>query len=122
MYPWQIKGFPEPDGVAYIQVDGVAYLVTANEGDIKEYEKSDFPFEWAEAQRGNAFSCKYQQELYAVKYVPSDLQFSFKTGLKKSLIFMWILWENKVAPSCSSQTIDVEHHCNLLMSKPVIRV
>ena len=56
MYPWPVKGIPQPDGVAYIQVDGVAYLITANEGDLKEYEQPDFPFEWTEAQRGGKFS------------------------------------------------------------------
>ena len=56
MQPWDIRGMPQPDGVAYIRLDGTAYLATANEGDIKEYEESDgFPFDWNESQRGNDF-------------------------------------------------------------------
>lgn len=34
---WPIKGLYMPDAIAYYEVDGTGYLVTANEGDAREY-------------------------------------------------------------------------------------
>jgi hypothetical protein len=38
MANWPIKGFYMPDGIANYTVDGVQYLVTANEGDARDYD------------------------------------------------------------------------------------
>ena len=37
--PWPVKGVYMPDGIASYQVGGKTYLVTANEGDAREYLK-----------------------------------------------------------------------------------
>lgn len=34
---WPVKGFYMPDGIANISIEGITYLVTANEGDEREY-------------------------------------------------------------------------------------
>ncbi|SFF16498.1 choice-of-anchor I family protein [Thermoflexibacter ruber] len=34
---WKVKGMYQPDAIAYYEVGGVPYLVTANEGDAREY-------------------------------------------------------------------------------------
>lgn len=34
---WPVKGMPMPDGIAAFDVDGKTYLITANEGDGREY-------------------------------------------------------------------------------------
>jgi hypothetical protein len=35
--PWPVKGMYLPDGIASFKVDGQEYLITANEGDAREY-------------------------------------------------------------------------------------
>lgn len=35
---WKVKGMYQPDAIAYYEVGGVPYLVTANEGDAREYD------------------------------------------------------------------------------------
>jgi len=35
--PWPVKGMYQPDGIAAFEVDGKTWLVTANEGDQREY-------------------------------------------------------------------------------------
>ena len=37
--PWPVKGVYMPDGIASYQVSGRTFLVTANEGDAREYTK-----------------------------------------------------------------------------------
>lgn len=34
---WPVKGMYQPDALAYFEVDGQAYLITANEGDSRDY-------------------------------------------------------------------------------------
>jgi hypothetical protein len=36
--PWPVFGMYEPDGIAHFQVDGRSYLITANEGDTRDYD------------------------------------------------------------------------------------
>lgn len=36
--PWPVKGFYQPDSIASYAVDGETYLVTANEGDARDYD------------------------------------------------------------------------------------
>ncbi|MGS2717328.1 choice-of-anchor I family protein [Eionea flava] len=36
--PWPVKGFYQPDSIASYTVDGETYLVTANEGDARDYD------------------------------------------------------------------------------------
>lgn len=38
---WPIKGMYMPDAIAYYEVDGTGYIVTANEGDSREYDAFD---------------------------------------------------------------------------------
>ncbi len=45
---WKVKGMYQPDAIAYYEVGGVPYLVTANEGDAREYAG------FSEARRVNA--------------------------------------------------------------------
>lgn len=35
---WPVKGMYQPDGIAVLQTDGVPYLFTANEGDVREWD------------------------------------------------------------------------------------
>lgn len=35
---WPIKGIYQPDAIAVFQIDGEEYLITANEGDARDYE------------------------------------------------------------------------------------
>ena len=35
---WPVKGMYQPDAIDYFSVGGQAYLITANEGDAREYE------------------------------------------------------------------------------------
>ncbi|MEL6812611.1 MAG: choice-of-anchor I family protein [Bacteroidota bacterium] len=35
---WPVKGMYMPDAIAFYEVDGVSYIVTANEGDAREYD------------------------------------------------------------------------------------
>ncbi|MBL6827311.1 MAG: choice-of-anchor I family protein [Opitutales bacterium] len=37
-YPWPVLGMLMPDSIASYQVDGVNYIVTANEGDARDYD------------------------------------------------------------------------------------
>ena len=39
--PWPVMGMYQPDAIASYKVDGTTYLVTANEGDAREYEAED---------------------------------------------------------------------------------
>lgn len=36
--PWPVMGMYQPDSIAYYEVDKISYLVTANEGDARDYE------------------------------------------------------------------------------------
>lgn len=36
---WPVKGMYQPDGIAAFDIDGVTYLITANEGELREFVK-----------------------------------------------------------------------------------
>lgn len=40
---WKVKGMYQPDAIAYYEVGGTPYLVTANEGDSRNYPRPDGP-------------------------------------------------------------------------------
>ncbi|XP_011675784.2 mesenchyme-specific cell surface glycoprotein isoform X2 [Strongylocentrotus purpuratus] len=48
-----ISSFYQPDGIKYFEVDGVGYIITANEGDSFDFELGTE--KWAEDQRGKKF-------------------------------------------------------------------
>ncbi|XP_063965804.1 mesenchyme-specific cell surface glycoprotein-like [Lytechinus pictus] len=57
-----ISSFYQPDGIKYFEVDGVGYIVTANEGDTFEYTLGTD--EWTEDQRGNDFKAGKVYRIY----------------------------------------------------------
>ncbi len=50
---YDIYSFYQPDAIKYMEVDGIGYIITANEGDDLDYDAGNR--EWAEAQRGEEF-------------------------------------------------------------------
>lgn len=52
---WDIYGMYQPDGFKLVTINGIQYLLTADEGDIKEYEEDKYGFDWSEAVRGKHF-------------------------------------------------------------------
>ena len=52
---WPVHGLYQPDAIKYVVVDDHEYIITANEGEEKEYKKPDFPFEFSDGQPGKYF-------------------------------------------------------------------
>nr|UYM80487.1 shell protein 2A [Novocrania anomala] len=50
---WPVYGMYQPDTIQYFTHNGEGYIITANEGDAKEYEPADtgIPVEWSEETR-----------------------------------------------------------------------
>ncbi|KAH3707532.1 hypothetical protein DPMN_066941 [Dreissena polymorpha] len=38
MRHWKVKGMYQPDSIKFYQHRGVDYIITANEGDVKDYK------------------------------------------------------------------------------------
>ena len=53
---WPVYGLPMPDAIASYEVGGRSYLVTANEGDAREYEDEATGFEYADVRRFRSLS------------------------------------------------------------------
>ena len=50
-----MHGLYQPDAIKHVVVGDHEYIITANEGEEKEYEKPDFPFEFSDGQPGKYF-------------------------------------------------------------------
>lgn len=46
---WDVLGVFQPDGFAFVTIDGQRFLITADEGDQKDYE---IELGWLEEERG----------------------------------------------------------------------
>jgi len=52
---WPLRGLYQPDALKHVTIRGEDYILTANEGEDKEYELDDFPFEWTDGRKGSYF-------------------------------------------------------------------
>ena len=54
--PWRVYGMFLPDTIKCVTIGGADYILTANEGDAKEYEMDTHGVEWSEEKQGKQFS------------------------------------------------------------------
>jgi len=52
---WPLRGLYQPDALKHVTIGGQGYILTANEGEEKEYELDDFPFEFMDGRKGSYF-------------------------------------------------------------------
>ncbi|MBN1448005.1 MAG: choice-of-anchor I family protein [Bacteroidetes bacterium] len=48
---WPVRGMYMPDAIASVKINGTTYIVSANEGDAREYEDEDLNYLFAEEER-----------------------------------------------------------------------
>lgn len=52
---WPLRGLYQPDALKYVTIGGRGYIITANEGEEKEYEEHEFSFEFTDGKPGKYF-------------------------------------------------------------------